>query len=252
MAVSVVKIYLVVYNIIQLFGWSAILALLVNHYLSHKSVDSVWLSVGPALFAFQNAAVLEVVHAAFGFVRSPVLTTFIQVLSRVGLTLVATYIPIARESIFFSLMVGSWSVTEVVRYGYYALSQLTTNVPPLLVWLRYSLFLVLYPSGVVGEMGTLYSSLPYFAQHRPFSLFLPNPLNFAFDSYYAVWVVLATYLPGLPFMYGYMMGQRRKYVGHSGKTSSRSFADGSTADAAVRAPDASPPRLRQRPKRTDD
>eukprot|EP01116_Phalansterium_solitarium_P008768 TRINITY_DN2273_c0_g1_i1.p2 TRINITY_DN2273_c0_g1~~TRINITY_DN2273_c0_g1_i1.p2 ORF type:complete len:244 (-),score=75.97 TRINITY_DN2273_c0_g1_i1:529-1260(-) len=236
----VVKFWLVLYNAIQVLGWSAILIALAKHFAEGKPYETAWDSVGHLLIIFQNAAVLEVVHAAVGAVRSPVGTTFIQVLSRVALTAVAQHIDVARSSVFFSLMVGSWSLTEVVRYLYYVVSQVG-EVPSVLLWLRYSLFLVLYPSGVAGEVGTLYSSLPYFEAHRPFSLFMPNKYNFAFDSYWAVWFVLATYLPGLPFMYTYMQGQRRKYLG--GKPTDAAGTRTRTAAAA------SP--VQRRPKKAD-
>lgn len=42
--------------------------------------SSLWGAVGPTISKFQWLAVLEVVHAALGMVRSPVATTFMQVL----------------------------------------------------------------------------------------------------------------------------------------------------------------------------
>ncbi len=45
------------------------------------------------------------------------------------------------------LVCFAWSVTEVVRYSYYAFNILGF-VPYLLTWCRYSLFIILYPLGV--------------------------------------------------------------------------------------------------------
>jgi hypothetical protein len=43
-------------------------------------------------------------------------------------------------------MLFAWCITEVVRYGYFALKQVGVESRAL-TWLRYSLFIVLYPIG---------------------------------------------------------------------------------------------------------
>ena len=45
----------------------------------------------------------------------------------------------------------SWAITEIVRYSFYALT-LINAVPYALKYLRYSLFLVLYPTGISSEL----------------------------------------------------------------------------------------------------
>ena len=56
-------------------------------------------------------------------------------------------------------MVLSWSITEVVRYSFYACSLLGIE-SKLLLWLRYTLFYVLYLTGAGSEAGLIYASLP--------------------------------------------------------------------------------------------
>ncbi len=46
------------------------------------------------------------------------------------------------------LYVGAWTVTELVRYSFYTFQAASWAAPYALVWLRYSLFIVLYPIGV--------------------------------------------------------------------------------------------------------
>lgn len=66
-------------------------------------------------------------------------------------------------------MAASWSAVEVPRYGFLLWKLLVdsdskpkaagaakpeaeeTNVPYFMLWLRYSLFMVLYPTGITGE-----------------------------------------------------------------------------------------------------
>ena len=56
-------------------------------------------------------------------------------------------------------MVLSWSLTEVIRYEFYACSLLGAE-PQLLLWLRYTTFYVLYPTGASSEAFLIYSTLP--------------------------------------------------------------------------------------------
>lgn len=61
-------------------------------------------------------------------------------------------------------MVLSWSLTEVIRYSYYTLSLLTPSPlpsePALLIWLRYTTFYLLYPTGAGSEAFTAFVTLP--------------------------------------------------------------------------------------------
>lgn len=92
----------------------------------------------------------------------------------------------------------SWSITEVVRYGYFAIHTLVPSaVPYVLTWLRYSLFLVLYPTGVASEIGTIVLALPFIKQTDMFGISMPNKFNFAFDLYISLIVIIIVYIPGL-------------------------------------------------------
>ena len=135
--------------------------------------------VGRAVAIVQTTAALEIVHAIFGLVRSPLPTTIIQVYSRLflvwGITqkyeqvrwsfpTLATH-PHAfrsqsRHSVLYSTMILAWSTTEVIRYAFYALSLARGTVPGFLVYLRYTTFYVLYPLGASSEALLILSSLP--------------------------------------------------------------------------------------------
>jgi very-long-chain (3R)-3-hydroxyacyl-CoA dehydratase len=56
-------------------------------------------------------------------------------------------------------MILSWSITEVVRYAFYACNLLGKE-PYLLFYLRYTTFYVLYPLGAASEAFLIYSTLP--------------------------------------------------------------------------------------------
>ena len=80
-------------------------------------------------------------------------------------------------------------------------------------FIRYSLFLVLYPTGITGEVWSILSSLAFITKTGLLKYSMPNRLNFAFDYTYFLYFILATYIPGSYIMYNYMLVQRKKQLG---------------------------------------
>lgn len=74
------KSYLVLYNVAQFLGWSYMLYLLSPHLrrsLEGGDRGQLYVSIGNTLKLFQTLAVLEILHAAVGLVKSnPLLTGF--------------------------------------------------------------------------------------------------------------------------------------------------------------------------------
>lgn len=211
----IAKAYLVLYNLVQTLGWGYVLVLTVLNYVEGKGPEDVYATVEFPLQVFQTAALLEVIHAAIGIVYSPVMTTLMQVTSRVFLVWGITFLfPVAQVSPFYTSMVVAWSVTEVVRYSFYA-AALVDAVPYILLWLRYSLFYILYPMGAGSEWVLVFLSLPTIKETRPLSVDMPNSLNVAFDYYSFCIVILFIYAPGFYTMFSLVMGQRKKKLGGS-------------------------------------
>jgi very-long-chain (3R)-3-hydroxyacyl-CoA dehydratase len=136
----------------------------------------------------------------------------IQIISRIFIVWgVANYIPHAQLTPGILLAVIAWSITEIIRYGYYALN-LFQAAPQWLTWCRYSFFIVLYPLGVSGELTTIGKALmvlyPTTVRSR-YSINLPNKLNFSLDYFYFLTLVVAAYLY-FPTMYKHMFKQRAK------------------------------------------
>lgn len=57
-------------------------------------------------------------------------------------------------------MVLSWSITECIRYPFYAFG-LIGSEPGFLLWLRYTTFYVLYPTGAGSEALVCLATLPF-------------------------------------------------------------------------------------------
>ncbi|CAH1452662.1 unnamed protein product [Lactuca virosa] len=90
-----------------------------------------------------------------------------------------------------SSLVISWSITEIIRYSFFGTKEAFGSTPHWLLWIRYSTFLVLYPTGISSEIAMIYNALPYMKESEKYSIRMPNKWNFSFDYFYFAVVVLA-------------------------------------------------------------
>ena len=96
----------------------------------------------------------------------------------------------------------SWSLVEVPRYLFYLVKLINAPMPRWLLFLRYNLFLVLYPTGISGEILPIYHSLPFIKRTHLFSWELPNAWNFVFNYYLVSVFYLLLYIPRAVGMWG--------------------------------------------------
>merc|ERR1719369_2058340 len=133
------------------------------------------------LQVFQTAAVPEIFHAAIGLVRSNVIVTLQQVFSRVYVTwAILALCPPSQISLGFPLLLFAWTITEIIRYSMYAISLYSTP-PYFLTWLRYTFFIIAYPTGVSGELICSYAALWQAQDQEILSVKLPNMFNATFS-----------------------------------------------------------------------
>ncbi|XP_073827062.1 3-hydroxyacyl-CoA dehydratase 1 [Musca autumnalis] len=217
---AAVKGYLFIYNAAQVVGWSYILYQLINYYLiqgpEFRNGITLWDYTRVSVIIFQNAAFVEILNAAFGLVKSnPVLTLF-QVFSRMMVVVgVVMATPTAKVSPGLPIALFAWSVTEIIRYGYYALN-IVKFVPHILVFLRYTTFIALYPIGVTGELLCFWWAQNYAKTNTVWSIEMPNIYNMTFSYFALLWIVMLGYIPLFPQLYLHMFAQRRKMLGGGG------------------------------------
>ena len=149
----------------------------------------------------QGAAILEIVHAKLKLVPSPVMTTALQVSSRLFVLLLLIFFhEVTTDSVpgrmGTQFIIVAWGITEIIRYSHYAF-QLIPKKADILLWLRYTLFYVLYPIGVVGELLIIFSVIDLALSSWLLKIFLFG-------------LVFIIYLIFFPRMYRYMIRQRRK------------------------------------------
>ncbi|KAF9263442.1 PTPLA-domain-containing protein [Marasmius fiardii PR-910] len=168
-----------------------------------RRTTTVYTQVGHPTAVVQSAAVLEIIHVIAGFVRSPFQTTAMQVSSRLFLVWgVVEQYPSVRANPLYASMIFAWSLTEVIRYSFYAFSLTAPAYPPpkFLTILRYTTFYVLYPLGAGSEAFINYFSLPN-----------SSPLEGKWSFYdYFRGAMFLVWWPGLYVMYTHMIKQRRK------------------------------------------
>ncbi|XP_050297187.1 very-long-chain (3R)-3-hydroxyacyl-CoA dehydratase hpo-8 [Anthonomus grandis grandis] len=207
---ALTRFYLLAYNITQTIGWTMILYKLISYYLVPNNGKSLYDVLSFSLMWFQNAAVLEVFHAATGMVKSSAIMTAFQVGSRVAVVcgvLLATNE--ARLGLGLPMAVLAWSLTEIIRYSNYACA-LFGSTPYFLKYLRYTLFIILYPIGITGELTCIYKAQCEVGEGQLYSIDMPNKYNFTFNYQHLLWFLMILYVPLFPQLYMYMFGQRKK------------------------------------------
>ena len=193
--------YLLAYNVIQFTGWAAALSLLLRGSPEREVYDLV--------YVFQSLSMLEILNVLVGIVQADLVTTFIQVFSRLQVLLVHHLVDEARSDGGNYYMLIAWCLVEVIRYPFLGLKIVSTP-PYILTWLRYSVFYILYPIGVYGEMMVIHSALPSITFNKTLSITLPNAWNIEFDfASYLKLLVYILYLPGLAIQYSHMIKQRK-------------------------------------------
>lgn len=174
------KAWLVVYNGIQFGGWLYVAYLIVFGggalWGGEEGGGAVLQWTGDVLVTVQllvGSSSLEVMHVAFGMVHGGVMPTFSQVAIRSLQSFVS--IPLLldaqqRGAVFnqlaqvvtptsLAVLLAAWTAIELVRYPFYILALLGVDFAPL-TWLRYSIWIPLYPIGMLAEVGVLFGALP--------------------------------------------------------------------------------------------
>lgn len=190
--------YLEAYNVFSGILWLCVLIRALVLYVL-TGPEFVCEGMGDFVTWVQSLALLEVVHALLGLVRTPVTTTLMQVASRIVLVWgIVQPFPHVANVTAFTTMVVAWGITETVRYPYYYFA-LNNRIPRFLEWLRYNTFIVLYPLGASSEAILIFRALPDAQLVSPwYNLFLKG--------------LLLIYPPSFYVLYTHMWRQRAKFM----------------------------------------
>ena len=208
---SISSLYLILYNFLQLCGWSFFFFKGINLIINSKSFQEIYSDTHLILEYCQYGAFMEIIHSIIGLVRSSIFATSIQIIGRIIIVVILQFFESAISKGYL-LIFFAWSIVEIVRYTYYIINLLQKefvkfNIPYLLIWCRYSFFIVLYPIGVSGEMITVWNAKKDFSK---FILYKGNNFNFTVAN--LIYPIRLFYIPALVYLYGYLFKQRRKVL----------------------------------------
>lgn len=81
----------------------------------------------------------------------------------------------------------------------------------ILTWLRYTIWIPLYPLGILCEGIVILRNIPYFEETNQFTIDLPNAWNFSFHmpTFMKIYLLVLV-LPGMYLMMSHMSKTRLK------------------------------------------
>jgi len=210
---SLQKVYLLAYNLFVFVGFLYITAVLCLRYVSmgEDSLEGSYSAVGWMVKAVFLTQFLEILHPLVGFTKGGVVEATMQITGRaiIFFCLIEGEPRMQPKPVVFWLLLV-WSLVEVFRYPYYLLRLCDADIP-LVTWLRYSVWLPLYPLGFMLEGVVILRSIPYSEETGAYTLALPNRLNtaFHFPSFLRIYL-LFFFFPVLYKMMMHMHHQRLK------------------------------------------
>lgn len=202
------SIYLFIYNLFQLVGYLFIFIVLsINYYRDgfHATVGNTFKIVGNVMKFCQLLQYLEVMHPMFGYTKGNPLYPFLQVTGRnFILFCMIDAEPQAQKKAVTLLLFLTWSMIECVRYPYYVLSLIKFEIA-LITWLRYTLWIPLYPLGAFLEGVIVLRNIPIFEETEKLSIKMPNKWNVTFCMCtFMKYYLLFGLMPGITIMMKYM------------------------------------------------
>ena len=161
MTSSITNIYLFFYNSGMAIGWLFLFSyLIMNLHIPNDLSKIEEFNVEKHIISesvfycciLQCIATLEVFHVLFGLVKGSLFATIAQVLGRNHILFACIY---CIPELWIHPCVGwlfiFWSSIEIVRYPTYALGIYSLPLSGLFAWLRYTIFIPLYPLGFSTE-----------------------------------------------------------------------------------------------------
>ncbi|EMF10515.1 PTPLA-domain-containing protein [Sphaerulina musiva SO2202] len=199
------KTYLTIYNLTfaSLWTWiflSTLSSTILSTSSSSSSSPTIFQTLSPRTRWIQTLSLLDILHSLTRLIPAPLFSTFTQIATRVIQVWLIwyTYPETTSEASFaFPALLLAWSAADAIRYVFLTL-HLWGRAPRGLVWVRYSMFYVLYPVGIGAEWWLMFRAV------RP-----AGEVSWVLG--WVFWFLLGLYGPvGAYMMFTYMVKQRKK------------------------------------------
>ncbi|KAF5925343.1 hypothetical protein HPG69_001787 [Diceros bicornis minor] len=109
-----------------------------------------------------------------------------------------------------------WSTIEIFRYPFYMLSCIDMDWK-VLTWLRYTVWIPVYPLGCLAEAVSVIQSIPVFNETGRFSFTLPYPVKIKVRFSFFLQIYLIMLFLGLYINFRHLYKQRRRRYGQKKK-----------------------------------
>jgi len=176
------KGYLFIYNFFMFCGFLYAITVMSLKYSEDPEVfpTQCWETIGNVFKFMHLLMYLEVLNPMFGYTKGSIVEAMIQVTGRCIwiFCLIDSEPRMHSKPVVFYLFM-TYSTIEIFRYPYY-LFALFDKHNGLLTWIRYTIWIPLYPLGFICEGVIALRNIPYFEETEKFSVLLPNKWNFAF------------------------------------------------------------------------
>ncbi|XP_062245426.1 very-long-chain (3R)-3-hydroxyacyl-CoA dehydratase [Platichthys flesus] len=204
--------YLFLYNLVQFLGFSWIFVnMTVRLFIfGEESLYDTFNSISDVMFFCQVLASVEVLNAAFGVVKTGIVPTLIQVVGRnfILFIIFGSLEEMHHQPVVFFVFY-LWSGIEIFRYPFYMLGCCNTEWENL-TWLRYTIWIPLYPLGVLAEAVAVIQSIPIFNESKLFSIPLPKAIGTSINFSYVLYVYLVLMVMGLFINSRHLYKQRKR------------------------------------------
>ncbi|KAF7646112.1 hypothetical protein LDENG_00193430 [Lucifuga dentata] len=210
--VGLKKGYFFMYNLVQFLGFSWIFVNMTVRLLilGEDSFYDTFNATADMMYFCQMMATIEVINPLLGLVKTGFFPAMIQVAGRnvILFVIFGSLDQMQNKPVVFFVFY-LWSAIEIFRYPFYMLACVGTEWK-LLTWLRYSLWIPLYPLGIVAEAIAVIQSLPVFDETRLFSLPLPAALGGSLSFSFMLQIYLVFMFLGLFINFQHLYKLRRR------------------------------------------
>ncbi|KAM7159332.1 very-long-chain (3R)-3-hydroxyacyl-CoA dehydratase 3 isoform 2-T3 [Molossus nigricans] len=217
--ISLKKGYLFMYNLVQFLGFSWMFVNMTVRFfiLGKESFYDTFHTMADMMYFCQMLAVVETINAAIGVTKSPVIPSVLQLFGRnfILFIIFGTMEEMQNKAVVFFVFY-IWSTIEIFRYPFYMLSCIDMDWK-VLTWLRYTVWIPLYPLGCLAEAVSVIQSIPVFNETGRFSFTLPYPVKIKVRFSFFLQVYLIILFLGLYINFRHLYKQRRRRYGQKKK-----------------------------------
>lgn len=220
-------VYMAFYNFAMLgafiYALLVLMITIIKNGFEESTYVKVYPSVGHILCMIQLFQALEIMHPMFGYVRGSPLFPLMQIGGRLFVLFGnLEFEPRLQKMPATTWLFCAWIYSDIIRYVYYifhtadAKNTIKRYVYPFFKWLRYSVWVILYPFGFLCESIIVFRNMIYLHNNPRWSVTLPNPYNFTFDylTFLRIYMLFIMF-PGMYTLLKHMYKARVKQLGGS-------------------------------------